>query len=606
MPPATRPKRVSARLLDPSPDLAPSASSRPAKRPRDATDADDDEYDPNDFVPMPASMPPPPRKSKRGKTAAHSPLRQAHSDPVEGSSSLASSVTPAYPPPASVQMRPHRSMKTTSPGDAGVDELAERYYPSIDDDTPAARALARMKTQLDMTTQQLHQEQALRNKRELQIRQDMMLPLLKKDEALKKTTELVKRYQAEYVRAVKEMQAKEKTHAEEKVKLDLEMKVQQGKVIRAECEGRMWREEVEHAQTLQRVLEEDMDELRRIENEEVVQRREKAKKGELPPAYGSLDDEAQIPPYETHAKDSGALEVATFKRTVREKFMKDIAAAQNDSETTASLDDPSTAHAVMLKSFCASLADAARNLDEILRRAKDVANIHFCAFVEKQGQPEDWTPGMADLKAREYHTMYRQQTARSEYVADRIAKLILDLTYRLVAALEVKPYNIRLTPAIKAAISLSWTAVDTSLSSALRRAFNNRRGSTTSAASSSKLMDLQLYLTQIQMLQSKLHSLFRMDGSHSSHHCTSMHVLDRSWTWVVDQVEKERELLAKGRGEGLVIVDLGDETERVVTMAEERVERAVRQRAREREGSAVSSVPARPGSRDGSEEVEVR
>ncbi|KAK4549840.1 hypothetical protein LTR36_005141 [Oleoguttula mirabilis] len=676
--------RVSRRARAASTELAlSSVFTAPAKRARDAMEADDmaSEYLPSECQrsDSPTALT---RKAKRGKTTALVTLRQAHSDPVEGSSSLLGSVTPACPEPSSIPVKPIRSMKQSPPRDsAQAEELPERYYLSINNDPPASHALSRMQAQLDLATQRLDEALASQKSRELKIRQDMMLPLLQKDEELKKMTSTAKRYQQEVIRNAKEMRAQEAKHAEAKLKLDAEVKVQQGKAHRAECEARMWREEVEHLQGMQRILEEDLDELRRIENEEVMHRRERRKKSELPPAYGSLDDEARIPPYQTHAKDSGALEVATFKRTLRDNFMKGLTAAQDQLDVATELSkDAHVAQTTMLIAFCASLADAARSLDDILKRAKDVANIHVCTFVEQQGQPEERDSGVEEGKATEYKTMCRQQTARAEYVADRIAKLLLDLTVRLLAALEVRPCAIRLTQADKASVALSWTAVDTSLSEALRRAFATRGtpAGTSNKSDSSKLMDLQLYLTQIQMLQSKLHMLFRLGSSHATHHCGSMHVLDKSWMWVVDQVEKERELVAKRSGRGVadalvdgdVDVEMGEEggrvnadadvhadaeadglaegdgpadgerdgdgdddddgdaelesvvieelreANRLALATEERLERLIAARygrpeldmwegEREREGSAVSSMPAGPASSvDGTEVVE--
>lgn len=68
----------------------------------------------------------------------------------------------------------------------------------------------------------------------------------------------------------------------------------------------MYRSETEHLSHNIRTLEEDLDELRRIENEQKAKTQQKNLG--LPPAYGDLDDVDEMAPHMRH-KDAGILEV---------------------------------------------------------------------------------------------------------------------------------------------------------------------------------------------------------------------------------------------------------------------------------------------------------
>lgn len=528
------------------------------------------------------------RLSKRAMRNTVNALRQPHSeDPAEGPSSLCSNGTSTYPVGPSFTVRSAVPFSEDAVLDESADRLRGTSGDDDDDDTPLTIRLLR--DQLAAAKQQLRTHTSTLKERELKIRQDMFLVVLEKEEKLQKAIQTAKRYQQDSLKGIKTIQAQTASHAEEKTKLETEIQIQKSRVVRAESESRSLATQADHAHHMQRVMEEDMDELRRIHNEDIAKSREQAKKRELPPAYGSLDDDSLndqdeygMPPYEKHVEDSGALEVANLKRVIRETFTRDVADAQDKARAVTCPAREHAAHATMLVSICASLANAARNLDDILKRYSEVRSINVYQYAENTNTRHF------------FKTRTPTSGAEASFVADRTAKLLLDLALRLISALELRPYNYRLTQANKTSIALSWAAVDSTLTTALRQTFSF------TTPKPSRLTDLQIYSTHIHMLQSKLHSFARLGNTApgSTHHCGSLHALDESLAWVMDQVEKEREMVAlAGRRYTYEGADGGNAQRRIAV-------HPLSLLGRGREGSTVSSAPARPGTREGSEDTQ--
>ena len=82
---------------------------------------------------------------------------------------------------------------------------------------------------------------------------------------------------------------------------------------------------LEHAHAEIKTLEEDLAQLRQIENEDAANRRRRAQG--LPPAYGALDDEDFMAANQIH-RDDGSVEVARLKRAVRTDFVRKLDYAQ--------------------------------------------------------------------------------------------------------------------------------------------------------------------------------------------------------------------------------------------------------------------------------------
>ncbi|KAH9809291.1 hypothetical protein Tdes44962_MAKER10440 [Teratosphaeria destructans] len=448
-------------------------------------------------------------------------------------------------------------------------------------------------------------------------------------------------------------------HKNHVLRLNNELDAQKAKVYREQTEKLMYREEVEHKETVVSALEEDLSELRSIHNEAQAEAEARDRRRDLPPAYGSLPEDGRLPPYEVHCNDSGALDVATFKRTLRDRFMRQTLLAQkrlhdqrievatNRREILDGADIPlvdmseADVESAFLLSVSAALADAARTAEDVLQRSNDIATTHIQTWIDqnvasvhteshlqriiskqkaqtsqRQGDPardgamQDKTNRKSQLRflypqvngrglfdpvsLREHPELLsdelessrlcrviERQASRHSYVADRFAKLILDLLLRTLAVLEVRPLTLlhRLSPQNKAMAALSWSQVDASLSEALRVAF----GSETNATAAERLLQLQSYLTQIQMLQ------HRLDIQVVKLPITQW--LDQTWLWLSDQVESQRQEASREYDEAQRTghQDTTDGSSSATTSEddEDMISRRVR------EGSELSSEPER-------------
>lgn len=513
-----------------------------------------------------------PRKSKRSKNVAFDVApRQVQSDPVEGPSG--SVIAVHLPAPASTAIPPIRSLRpSSSAGNPAKRPEDVRARPS--DGILGARRLEYAEARVVSLEHALQVEKASQEQRQLKLRQDMMLGIVQQQDKVRKLIEeftKAKRHRDKLAEKLLELQKHHKEHVD---RLELQVTMEKSSTLRANSELIIWRSEAEHREMLHRTLEEDLDELRRIANEETAARRWSEKRQCLPPAYGSLDDVDAYPPPE-ECVDSGALEVATFKRTTRDKFTKGLTAAQakHDFAVIKPETDSSVAAGEMYVSLCLALADAASNIDGVLVRAGDLFKANTDKPLPDGGA---WLPGI-ERGHNELARMQKRSHARGAYVADRLAKLILELTARFLAALELRPVSARLSQTDKTRIGLSWTAIDSSLTDALRRTFDSA-----SSAHPSRLMELQVFFTQVEMLQDRLNKTRVGSDAH-----LQTPYFDRAWSWLADCVEKERSLAAGAN----------DRAERLcanAAIARIALEDDLDLRAlvdADREGSVISSVP---------------
>ena len=160
------------------------------------------------------------------------------------------------------------------------------------------------KEEVQTSRQSLEHERKARIQEVLHIKQDRLLESLQHKEALDKAVTAEKRWQNSQQRAMGALEDEITKRQESSVKHAMEIEKSVLRAVQAERETKIWREEVEHATIVKRTLEEDLEELKTVANEEAAQARESRTLRQLPPAYGTLDDEAQLPPYEVHAKDS--------------------------------------------------------------------------------------------------------------------------------------------------------------------------------------------------------------------------------------------------------------------------------------------------------------
>ncbi|KAK1082886.1 hypothetical protein LTR33_003613 [Friedmanniomyces endolithicus] len=302
----------------------------------------------------------------------------------------------------------------------------------------------------------------------------------------------------------------------------LDQQVKKLKLERDACAG-----EAEHYQTLLTTAEEETQELRRIETEDRAQRARDAEKRTLPPAYGSLSDDGPVTATEESKDSGGHFEVANFKHMIRSTFMVALTRAQSTLEAANALPNrtavlESRTDAKLVLALATALADASRNIDDVLVRAGD---FWACSIDH------------SDMKSPSYQV--RREAARHEYVADRFAKTIIDLVLRTLAALELRPLHPSLRPYEASAVALAWSTVDECLLKTLRSLFNG--GTYRSKGASSRLFELQYYATHVSVLQGRL-QLWRVT---SAQHDGAANV-DRSKyfkstdDWLQERAESER------------------------------------------------------------------
>ena len=247
--------------------------------------------------------------------------------------------------------------------------------------------------------------------------------------------------------------------------------------------------EIDHLQDVNATNTSDLHELRVLESEAAAKRKDQHLG--LPPAYGNLDDEDRFPPYSKH-EDGGTIEVAHLKREARQFFEVVITGALNSEvEKRSKLE------------LLGTLAFGLNEVCDILQKLLDIAPKVPVSLVRK---PSDYG-GYIDLLLRslvdsvreegdanrDYDTLecehpkiindirrcpayaylpgyaIIQKDASAPYVADRIAKLLLELLWRCVAACEVRPgpgilfLNSARTSELIASIMLHFTQVDSEM-----------------------------------------------------------------------------------------------------------------------------------------------
>jgi hypothetical protein len=309
--------------------------------------------------------------------------------------------------------------------------------------------------------------------------------------------------------------------------------------------------EIDHLQDVNATITSDLHELRVLESEAAAKRKDQHLG--LPPAYGNLDDEDRFPPYSKH-EDGGTIEVAHLKREARQFFEVVITGALNSEvEKRSKLE------------LLGTLAFGLNEVCDILQKLLDIAPKVPVSLVRK---PSDYG-GYIDLLLRslvdsvreegdanrDYDTLecehpkiindirrcpayaylpgyaIIQKDASAPYVADRIAKLLLELLWRCVAACEVRPgpgilfLNSARTSELIASIMLHFTQVDSILTKALQLAFS-RSISTTK---------LQYHLAQLE----RLNKTFKGELYEQ---VASRQFFGKSTEWLSEQVEKIRSM----------------------------------------------------------------
>ncbi|KAM0689754.1 hypothetical protein Q7P36_010625 [Cladosporium allicinum] len=310
--------------------------------------------------------------------------------------------------------------------------------------------------------------------------------------------------------------------------------------------------EIDHLQDVNANITSDLHELRVLESEAAAKRKEHLG---LPPAYGNLDDEDRFPPYSKH-EDGGTIEVAHLKREARKSFEVIITRAMNSELEKRSKLELLGTLAFGLNEVCdrlqklldiapkvpvsrvrkpfnyggyidlqlRSLVDSVReDGDASMNRGLDAVESKHPKLMEHilRGPSHTYLPGYAII----------QKDASAPYVADRIAKFLLELLWRCVAACEVRPgpgilfLTSARTSELIASIMLHFTQVDSVLTKALQLAFS-RSISTTK---------LQYHLAQLERLNKTFQGeLYEQVASRQ--------FFEKSTEWLSEQVEKIRSM----------------------------------------------------------------
>lgn len=392
--------------------------------------------------------------------------------------------------------RDYASSAHTYDGQSAFDELQDRFV--------------RAQQEVAELQQSLEEERKSREKHVLQTKQDMMLDMVKLNEAAAKRYSVVQREKHHLNKSAK---AREK----EVVRLGEESTEKDKKWRKAVVDAEMYKEEVEHLHTVNKTMEEDLDELRQIENADAAER---DKRRHLPPAYGSLDDEESLPSPCVY-EDCGSLDVATFKRAVRSDFTRKLRSAEATSRLlrrSSFEEERRSADVVIFIATSGVLASSSRSLCNALDYTETTLTTQFISHADKENVMKcNSTPKRS----------IRRVVAKRGFVADRIAKVILDLTWRVISACEVRPAQMRLSPNEKTTMSLAYKEADDCLLEALRHAFDN----TDTPEVTNRAFEYQYYATQVEAVQDGLSKL----GADVNYQ-----YFCKSHQWLEEQVETER------------------------------------------------------------------
>lgn len=391
--------------------------------------------------------------------------------------------------------RPRGILATESP----LDELQDRF----------------IKAQYDIADLRdaLHKQSQRHMQEKLFLKQDMMLDMLRRHELSKQTMDKLMREKhilTRYASEQKKEAEQQKKKAEEEIK----------KHDKAKLDLNYFKNEAEHLQTINKVIEEDLDELRQIENEDAAQR--KRKTSGLPPAYGSLDDEDRYLTPQVH-EDSGSLHVAVFKRAIRSDFMQKLMSAHilepGETDENGNATTNRTPQCIFYVTSCA-LSDACQRLKVALEHAENVLSTDMHTHAAKAGAEGVDNPAVLHIAKR--------CIARRDFVAERVARMILDLGWRVVSASELRPYDLHIEKEQRVRLNLAYKEVDECMIDALRQMFTLTQFG---IKKDSILWEYQHYFTQVTALRRAFINL--SSG-------TSYPFFSKTYNWLEEQVETER------------------------------------------------------------------
>jgi hypothetical protein len=439
--------------------------------------------------------------------------------------------------------------------DKGVPSAAEHKELELQTNEGFYNENVQLKRKVSRLEAELIAERAWTHEVQIRVTQDMFQEVLRGREQLQKAQETAVVAKRRFDKEVSQLEAR-LAEASRKSVRERDMR----EVAQATAE--VYRSEAEHLQNLNTTIQADIEELRSVEVETAMVRKNESRG--LPPAYGNLNDEGRFPPYSLHA-DVGSMEVAHLKREIRRRFEGRI------SEVLAKRDRSLNMFVCMstaLEEACQSLGavlDIADNVPVsqahsqskrfITQQMRTVATAaeHITALTERlttkalAKAPAEVHVQIKGTSAADKRAMRRERrSARNSitlvqspkgapYVADRIAKLLLDLLWRAVAACELRPKSNSLSAQMfGTTLATKYTGVDEVFLAALRLTFSR----------SCSLASLQFYLTQLEILAKDLKGLGIAMTPRIGNGLAHFGFFAKTLAWLNDQVEKEREMRA--------------------------------------------------------------
>ncbi|KAK5116742.1 hypothetical protein LTR62_007416 [Meristemomyces frigidus] len=298
--------------------------------------------------------------------------------------------------------------------------------------------------------------------------------------------------------------------------------------------------------------QEDIEALRSIDIEmRMEQERAKERRDTLPPAYGSLPDDTFTweCAHVEEAVDSGTVTIAILKHVVRSEFMKDIQKMrekQNELRGSMCLHRADMQYVLGLHVAFGFLCG---NIESVLDRATVCPN-----EVAPHKSRDQKVKQSSDSNQRSAPHRVEHNSARLAFIADRIAKLLLDMATRLIAALELRPLDVGgvITPVDKNEIALYWSLLDTILVKALRCLLRSTSRKSAAKMAIETCITMQTYQAQVRFLQDSMGSM-RMRANVGYYGPLAKFgegkYLVETGEWLSDQLEVWRAIAANGSDE---------------------------------------------------------
>jgi hypothetical protein len=458
--------------------------------------------------------------------------------------------------------------------DKGIPSAAEHQELELQINEGFYNQNVQLKRKVTRLEGELLKERDWTHRAQNRVKQDMFQVLLVERDHLKKVKDIAAIAKKRFDKEISQLEAR-LAEANRKSVRERDMR----EVAQATAE--VYRSEAEHLQNLNTTIQADIEELRSVEVETAMVRKDDFRG--LPPAFGDLNDEERFPPYSKHA-DGGSLEVAHLKREIRRRFEGRISEVLAESGRKLN----------MFVSMSTALEEACQSLGAVLDVAEHVpvsqahsqsnrfitqqmrtvatAAEHITALTERlttkafAKAPVEVHVQLQGTSAADKRAMRRERrSARNSitlvqsakgapYVADRIAKLLLNLLWRAVAACELRPKSNALSAQMfSTTLAIKYTGVDEVFLATLRLAFSK----------SCSLVSFQFYLTQLEILAKDLKALGIAMTPRMGNGLAHFGFFAKTLAWLNEQIEKERELRANESSENESGVDRldGEDTE---------------------------------------------